>query len=106
MTNSMREVEKARVVLLTGSNPTENHPIVDLHIRRAISQNGAKLIVVDPREIELAKQAHIWLRPTPGTDVAWLNGLINVIIQEGLWDRSYVEERTEGFDRLKLYSDE
>lgn len=101
MTNSMMEIEKACVILLTGSNPTENHPIVDLHIRRAVSQNGARLIVVDPRELELMKYADVWLRPRPGTDVAWLNGMMHVIIQEGLWDRSYVDERTENFDSLK-----
>ena len=101
MTNSIRDIEKAQVVLLTGSNPTENHPVVDLHIRRAVAQNGAKLIVVDPRQIELVKYAHIWLRPRPGTDVVWLNGLMHVIIAEGLWDRSYVEERTEKFSSLK-----
>lgn len=101
MTNSIRDIEKTQVVLLTGSNPTENHPVVDLHIRRAVAQNGAKLIVVDPRQIELVKYAHIWLRPRPGTDVVWLNGLMHVIIAEGLWDRSYVEERTEKFSSLK-----
>ncbi len=101
MTNSMIEIENARVILLTGSNPTENHPIVDLHIRRAVSRNGAKLIVVDPRELELVKYADIWLRPRPGTDVAWLNAMMHVIIRDGLWDRSYVEERTENFDSLK-----
>lgn len=101
MTNPMADIEKARVILVTGSNPTDNHPIVDLHIRRAVARHGARLIVADPRRLELAQHAHIWLRPKPGTDVAWLNGLMNVIIQEGLWDRSYVEERTENFASLK-----
>jgi formate dehydrogenase alpha subunit len=100
MTNSMRDIEKANVILVTGSNPTDNHPIVDLHIRRAVTRHGARLIVADPREIELVKYAYMWLRPTPGTDVAWLNGLMHVIIAEGLWDRSYVEERTENFSSL------
>jgi len=101
MTNSMEDIEKAHVILVTGSNPTDNHPIVDLHIRRAVAHHGARLIVADPRKLELAKYAHIWLRPKPGTDVVWLNGLMHVIIKEGLWDRSYVEERTENFSSLK-----
>ncbi len=101
MTNSMRELEKTDVILLTGSNPTENHPIVGLHIKHAVTQNGARLIVVDPRKIELVKYAHAWLRPRPGTDVVWLNGLMHVIIKEGLWDRTYVDERTEDFAGLK-----
>ena len=101
MTNSMEDIEKAHVILVTGSNPTDNHPIVDLHIRRAMANHGAKLVVADPRKLELVNYAHIWLRPKPGTDVAWLNGLMHVIIKEGLWDRSYVEERTEDFSLLK-----
>lgn len=101
MTNSIEEIEHAEVILVTGSNTTENHPIVALRIKKAVREGGARLIVIDPREIELAKRAHIWLRPSPGTDVIWLNGLMNIIIDEGLWDRDYVESRTEGFDELK-----
>jgi formate dehydrogenase major subunit len=101
MTNSMRDIEKAQVILLTGSNPTDNHPIVELHIRRAINQGGAKLIVADPRNIPLTQYAHVRIRPRPGTDVAWLNGLMHVIIKEGLWDKSYVPERTEDFASLQ-----
>ena len=101
MTNSIDEIEQTEVFLVTGSNTTENHPIVALRIKKAVREKGAKLIVIDPREIELAKIAHIWLRPTPGTDVIWLNGLMNVIIEEDLWARAYVEERTEGFGSLE-----
>jgi formate dehydrogenase alpha subunit len=101
MTNSIDEIEQTEVFLVTGSNTTENHPIVALRIKKAVREKGAKLIVIDPREIELAKIAHIWLRPTPGTDVIWLNGLMNVIIAEDLWDRAYVEGRTEGFAELQ-----
>jgi formate dehydrogenase alpha subunit len=101
MTNPMSDIEKAQVVLLTGSNPTLNHPIVDLHIRRAVAYHGAKLIVADPRRTELGKNAHMRLSPRPGTDVVWLNGLMHVIIKEGLWDRPYVEARTENFSSLK-----
>ncbi len=101
MTNSMDDIEKAHVILLTGSNPTDNHPIVDLHIRRAVTRRGAKLIVADPRNLEVVKYADVWVCPRPGTDVAWLNGLMHVIIKDGLWDKSYVKERTEGFGALR-----
>ena len=101
MTNSIEEIENSKVILVTGSNTTENHPIIALRIKKAVREKGARLIVVDPREIELTKIAHLWLRPTPGTDVIWLNGLMNVIIEECLWDREYVESRTEGFDAFK-----
>ncbi|GAI22576.1 unnamed protein product, partial [marine sediment metagenome] len=80
MTNSIGEIANASVIYLTGSNTTENHPIIALEIKKAITKNGTKLIVADPREIELAKYATIWMRQRPGTDVALFNGLMNVII--------------------------
>ena len=101
MTNAMAELAKSETILIAGSNPTVNHPIVDLYIRQAIRDKGAKLIVVDPRKIELTKEADLWLRPRPGTDVAWINGIMHVIWKEGLWDRAYVKDRTEGFSTLK-----
>jgi formate dehydrogenase alpha subunit len=64
-------------------------------------ERGAKIIVVDPREIQVGRLADIYLRPRPGTDVAWINGMINVIIAEGLEDRGYIEERTEGYEELR-----
>ncbi len=101
MTNAMAELAKSEAILITGSNPTVNHPIVDLHIRQAVRDHNAKLIIVDPRGIELTKDADLWLRPRPGTDVAWINGLMHVIWKEGLWDKAYVEKRTEGFSELE-----
>ncbi len=100
MTNSIDEFEGADVLLLTGSNTTENHPIISQCIKRGI-RRGMKLIVVDPRKIDLVEMSTMWLKHKPGTDVAWINGMMHVIIQEGLWDRDYVEERTEGFEELR-----
>ncbi|MFW6081261.1 MAG: molybdopterin oxidoreductase family protein, partial [Desulfosalsimonas sp.] len=80
---------------------TENHPVISSFIKRAASFKGAELILVDPRRIKLAEHAGMWLRPNIGTDVAWINGLIHVIIKEGLYDRDFVENRTEGFEALK-----
>ena len=101
MTNSIKEIADASVIYLTGSNTTENHPIIALEIKKAVTKNGAKLIVADPREIELVKYATIWLRHRPGTDVALFNGLMNVIITEGLEDKDFIEERTEDYEELK-----
>jgi formate dehydrogenase major subunit len=101
MTNSIAELEYTDLILATGTNTTENHPIIGMKIKRAIKQQGTKLIVIDPREIDLVKYADIWLRQKPGTDVAVFNGLMNVIIAEGLYAKEYVAERTEGFDALK-----
>jgi formate dehydrogenase alpha subunit len=101
MTNSIKEIANASAIYLTGSNTTENHPIIALEIKKAVTKNGAKLIVADPREIELAKYATIWLRQRPGTDVALFNGLMNVIISEGLEDKTFIKERTEDYEKLK-----
>jgi formate dehydrogenase alpha subunit len=101
MTNPIADFKEADVILLTGSNPTENHPVIGLQMRKAVQEGGTKLIVVDPREIEMAGYAEIWLRPKPGTDVVWLNGMMCVIIEEELYDAAYVADRTEGFAALK-----
>ncbi len=101
MTNSIKEIAHAPVIYLTGSNTTENHPIIALEIKKAVTKSGAKLIVADPREIELAKYATIWLRQRPGTDVALFNGLMNVIINEGLEDKEFIRERTEDYEKMK-----
>lgn len=101
MTNAVGDIEKADVILVTGANPTENHPVIGAAIKRAVRHRGAKLIVVDPRKIELTESADLWLCQKPGTDVAWINGLMHVIIREGLADEDYIRERTEGFDELK-----
>jgi len=101
MTNSIAELENTDVILLTGSNPTENHPVISNVMKRAVKFNGAKLIVVDPRGIDMTRFATHWLRQKPGSDVAWLNGLMHVIIEEDLYDKKYVEERTENFEAVK-----
>ena len=101
MTNSIEELEYTDVILAIGTNTTENHPVIGMKVKRAVRQHGTKLIVIDPREIDLVKYADIWLRQKPGTDVAVLNGLMNIIIAEDLYAKEYVADRTEGFDSLK-----
>ena len=101
MTNPIADFKKADVILLTGSNPTANHPVIALEMIKAIRNNKTKLIVVDPREIEMVQYAEIRLRPKPGTDVVWLNGMMYVIIDENLHDISYVADRTENFMAFK-----
>jgi len=100
MTNSIDELEYTGCILAIGTNTTENHPVIGAKVKRA-TRRGTKLIVIDPREIDLVKYADIWLRQNPGTDVAVFNGLMNVIINEGLYAKDYVKDRTEGFDALK-----
>jgi len=100
MTNSVPELEEASCILVIGSNTTEAHPLVSTRIMRAV-EKGAKLLVCDPRDIQLAQFAHLHLRHRPGTDVALLNGIMNVILSEGLEDKEFIESRTEGFEELK-----
>lgn len=101
MTNPFKDVLRSGVILLTGTNTTANHPIIANYIHEAVTKHGAKLIVVDPRRIKLVDIATLWLQPAVGTNVAWINGLMHVIIKENLYNKAYVEERTEGFEELK-----
>jgi formate dehydrogenase major subunit/formate dehydrogenase alpha subunit len=102
MTNSIRDItEQSGCIFIIGSNTTEQHPIIGIKIRRAARRRGAKLIVADPRRIDIATYADIHLRHTPGTDLALLNGLMHIIIREGWQDQKFVDERTEGFEALK-----
>ncbi len=100
MTNSIDDLaDNSDVVFVIGSNTTEAHPIAGLALIRA-ARRGAKLIVVDPRRIPLADHAEMWLPMRPGGNVALVDAMMKVIVDEGLHDRAFVEKRTEGFDRL------
>jgi anaerobic selenocysteine-containing dehydrogenase len=101
MTNPIEDIEKADVILITGSNTTENHPVLSACVKRAVTFKGAKLIVVDPRRVPITQFATLWLRPNLGTDVAWINGMMHVIIKENLYAEAYVNSRTVGLDELK-----
>ncbi len=99
MTNSISEIVGAELLFLIGTNTTEAHPIIGYEMKKAI-RRGAKLIVVDPRRIELAEEADYWLRIQPGTDIPLLNGLMHIIIKEGLQDKTFIFERTENYEAL------
>ncbi|MEE9534443.1 MAG: molybdopterin-dependent oxidoreductase, partial [Acidimicrobiia bacterium] len=100
--NSYTDYEGAGCLVVIGCDPTSNHPVAASRMRRAVVERGAKLIVINPRRIDMCDYADIWLRPQPGTNVALLNSLANVIVAEGLADQDFVGSRTEGFD---LWSD-
>jgi formate dehydrogenase alpha subunit len=101
MTNTIADIQEADVFLITGSNTTENHPVISSGVKRAVTAKGAKLIVVDPRRIRITRYADKWLRQNLGTDVAWINGLMHVIVKEGLHAKEFIENRTEGFEELQ-----
>ena len=100
MTNPIQDITRdIDVILLIGSNPTEAHPVVGAQIRQAL-RAGTKLIVVDPRKIDLTDSAEIHLQIRPGTNVAFANGMMHVIIKEGLADTEFIKTRTEGYDEI------
>ncbi len=100
MTNSIRDITEADLLLVTGSNTTEAHPVLSLQMKKAVRQHGTRLILVDPRQIELANFACLHLRQKPGTDVAIFNAVAHVIIAEGLANHAFIAERTEGYQAL------
>jgi len=100
MTNSSTEIGDAACILAIGTNTTAAHPVIALEVKRAVRQ-GAKLIVANPREIDLVRFTDLWLRQRPGSDVALLMGMMRVIVDEGLLDSSFIEERCENFDVFK-----
>ena len=103
MTNSIRDItEESQCFFIIGSNTTEQHPVIGSKIRHAVRHRGAKLIVADPRRIDIAGYADLFLQHRPGTDIALLNGLMHVILREGWQDEAFIGERTENFDAFKV----
>jgi formate dehydrogenase alpha subunit len=97
MSNSIAEIENNDVLFIIGSNTKENHPIIALRMIKA-KRKGAKIIIADPRRVPLVRFADIWLQHKPGTDVALLNGMMHVIVKEGLIKKDFISSLTEGFD--------
>ena len=87
--------------MIIGSNADTGHPTIGMRMHQA-RKKGAKLLVVDPRMTRFAEEADVWLRLQPGSDVALLNGMVNIILEEGLWDKKFVEERTENLEELEI----
>ena len=100
MTNSIDELKNSRCIFVIGSNTTEAHPVIALNIKEAVVNNGAELIVADPRAIDLVRFAALHIAQKPGTDVALINAMMNVIIDEKLLDSDFINDRTEGFADL------
>jgi len=101
MTNSIDELEHAEVIFVIGSNTSQQHPLIAMRIINAVKNNGAKLIVADPRKIPLAENAAIYAPLSPGSNLAFINGILNVIISENLMNKDFVENQTEGFEAFK-----
>ena len=98
MSNSIAEMENLECFIVTGSNTTETHPVIANFLKRAVRRNGAKLIVVDPRRIEMSDFSDVWMQQNPGTDVAVFQAMAHVVVKEELYDPDFIRERTEGFN--------
>jgi formate dehydrogenase alpha subunit len=99
-TNPVWDLEDAQCILAIGTNTTEEHNVVAVPVKRAVKK-GAKLIVIDPREVELTRHATMWIRPRPGTDAVLLGGILRVIVDEVLEDEDFLRDRCENLDSLK-----
>lgn len=99
-TGDIAGIGNSDLILITGSDTTVSHPVIGTRIKQA-ARSGTKLIVVDPRRVEIANWAHTYLQPRPSTDIAWLNGMLHVVIREGLVDEDFVKARTEGFEAVR-----
>ncbi len=100
MTNSIDEIPNAGCIFVIGSNTTEAHPVIGLKIKEAVVKNGATLIVADPRGIDLVRYAKLHLAQKPGSDVALINAMMNVIFTENLHDIDFIKDRTENFEAM------
>ncbi len=98
MSNSIAEMENLEAFIVTGSNTTETHPVISNFLKRAVRKNGAKLVVIDPRRVEMTDFATLWLRQKPGTDVAVFSAMAHVMVKEKLFNPEFIGERTEGFN--------
>ncbi len=100
MSNTAAEVVKSDCFIITGTNTSENHPIIALQMKAAVREHGAKLIVIDPRRIELCDYATLWLPILPGSNVVVFSAMAHVIVKEKLYNEAFVRARTEGFDEF------
>ncbi|MFC1935265.1 molybdopterin-dependent oxidoreductase [Chloroflexota bacterium] len=98
-TNPTWEIEETGCILAVDTNTTEEHNVLAVPVKRAVKK-GAKLIVIDAREVELTRYAHLWLRPRPGTTLTLLGGMLRVILDQGLADPAYLLQRCDGLDEL------
>ena len=94
--NSYQDYEEAGCILIVGADASANHPVIAVRFRRAVSR-GARLVVVNPKRVEVCDQADLWIQQRPGTDVALFNAMARVILDEGLANERFIRERTEGF---------
>ena len=100
MTNSISETKDSDLIFVIGSNPRENHPVIGAKIKEAY-RNGTKILLADPRKIQLSEEADVYMQVNVGANIALINGMIHTIIVEGLTNEAYIKDHTEGYESLK-----
>lgn len=100
ITNSIPDIDKVACILVIGANVTRSHPVMGLKIKKAV-ENGARLIVISPKETDLCTYAQIWMNPYPGTDLSLIMGMCNVIVEEQLHDNVFIEKYADNFEEFK-----
>lgn len=93
-------ISECKTIFLIGANPTEAHPVIGAKMRQALNK-GVKLVVADPRRTDFAAKADVWLQLKPGTDVALLNGMMNIIITNGWYDERFIADNTQGLRKWR-----
>jgi predicted molibdopterin-dependent oxidoreductase YjgC len=101
MTHAMDEVARADLILVVGADVYHGNLIFSNKMRQALGKNNAKIIVVDPRRTKWERWANLWLRPLPGTDVAWINGLLRLLLEKGISSKEFIASKTEGFEAMR-----
>jgi len=101
MTHAMDEVAQSDLILIVGADAYDDNLIFSNKMRKAVSDRNAKVILVDPRKTQWEKWADLWLRPLPGTDVAWINGLVRLLIEKGASSKEFAGSNTEGFETFR-----
>ncbi len=102
-TNSFDDIEHAGLILVCGANPTENHPVLGARVKQAVRRRGAKLIVIDPRRIELADYADVFLPVHPGANIPLVNAMAHVIVREHLTDAGFIEQRVDNYQAFEAF---
>lgn len=100
MTNHLGDMHKSKAIIIIGANPADNHPIAMQHILKGKEQNGAKIIVVDPRYTKTAAKSDLYCRIRPGTDIAFLYGMIRLIRENKWYDERYLHDRVYGIEEI------
>ena len=101
MTHAMDDIVHTDLILIVGADIYDDNLIFSNKMREAMRKNNAKIILVDPRKTQWEKWANLWLRPQPGTDIAWINGLVRILIEKGLYSKEFTESKTEGFETMQ-----